>query len=190
MASIGEGSKLASSTLAGKVKNTFLHFEDDDNSDSDLEHRPSSDPTSSRSSASVASLSETDECPTVYRFRHDLQRTQLQKTQARESLQSEESAQSREKGKKYIRPCKTRRDKFRKYVDGLKVQLEKDPQGFDCNSIQHPTNVVQDKRGADKVASIIAKHRAQMIAQGPNVSNTRGGLQVEPNVSNPHIVSL
>jgi len=186
---MAQGSELAPS-LTGRVKNTFLHFEDSD-TESDLGQRPSSDPTSSRSASSVASLSETEECPVPYRFRGDLKHKQQACHRAPNGLRTlGEPAQPTETGKKHLRPCKSKRDKFRKYVDSLKAQLEEDPQGFDCSKIQHPQNLVQDKRGVDKVASIIEKYRAQITAQFSSASNTMASSPSEPRDSDPYIVSL
>jgi len=62
-----------------------------------------------------------------------------------------------------IRPCKARRDKFRKFVETLKQKLIQDPDAFSLDKITVPKSLVWDERTHLKVVKLLADFRREHI---------------------------
>jgi len=175
--------------LTGKLKNTFLEFGSDGEESDEGKRRPSSDPTTSRSS-SWASWSESEESQSgrIYKFRGDLRQ------QARSSKvpNPREMPEQPKPKKKCTRPCKGKRERFRKYVDKVKSQVDQDPEGFDCDKLNLPDGLVQNDKGRKKVASIIENYRAGIISKGtdgrPSEGTNASGSEALPH--NLYVISL
>jgi len=138
--------------LIGRVKNTFLDFQDEGSGDdlvgfSLADTKASSDTTDNRSTSSAIS-----EC---YMFRDD-----LKEFEGNEGSGGHEEAEGGRKNK--YRPCRKQRNNFRKYVDKLKEQLQQDPEGFNIQKIEHPQWVMRGKGSGQKVANILGNYHAQL----------------------------
>jgi len=171
------------------VKNTFLDVFDED-SESDGDQRPSSDPTSQSSSCSNWSEAEESASSGIYKFRGEGNLKQpvplpvkmhgtVVKDDDRECAGQHAGKAQPKAQKKSTRPCRSKRDRFRKYVDKVKSQMYEDPEGFTMDDVNLPQNLVNDEKGQKKVASILEKYRAQVLS---------AGTQAQPH--NPDIVSL
>lgn len=57
--------------------------------------------------------------------------------------------------KKYFRPSKQQRDKFHKFVNQLKAQIDDDVDSFDISKVRFPQHVIHDETSRKKVASIL-----------------------------------
>jgi len=174
--------------LAGKVKNTFLDFDDDELESADSQ-RPNSDPTSDRSSCSDWSESDNSESSRcrIYKFRGeaDLKKpVRLPTNMHGQELGGESKAK-----KKSTRPCKGKRERFRKYVDKVKLQLAKDPQGFTLHDVDFSSNLALDERGRKKVESILENYRTQVLMHDTESQPISGALACRV-TQNPDIVSL
>jgi len=188
--------------LAGRVKNTFLDFRDED-SESDVDQRANSDPSCSASSRSSWSESTDNESCHLYKFRgeNDLKqpvrsqmnmhwKTQRDYDQGR--ARQHHNTDQAKVPKKCTRPCKGRRERFRKYVDSLKSQVDVDPQGFAFGDVNLHENLVHDERARKKVASILENYRTQILSKGTETPPGAGALScnAESSAHNPDIVSL
>jgi len=178
--------------LVGVVKNTFLHFSDADSDDCIVgynfkDDRPNSDPTSSRGS-SLSGSGDMFKCheppiPT-YAFRNDLQPPKTEDV----TEDGEETGRTERRQKKYSRPNQSRRKEFRSYLETLKQQLEQDPEGFDCRSLQHPQKFIRHEGDIETVVSILERHRAQVLAQNqrPESSPSSVHTYIQREVQNHH----
>jgi len=94
--------------------------------------------------------------------------------------------------KRHIRPCKGKRDRFRQYVDKLKLQVDQDPEGFTLGSVSFPKYLTESERGRNKVASILEDYRTQLLSNSseaqPIAGSSHGSNDGLP--CNPDIVSL
>lgn len=175
--------------ITGRVKNSFLDFRDED-SESDDDQRPSSDPTSQSSSCSNWSESEESTRGCTYKFRGEgnlkqpmplpvSMRGNAGRDDNREHAGQHGGTEQPKVQKKSMRPCRGKREKFRKYVDKLKSQMAEDPEGFTMDTVDFPKNLVNDDKGRKKVASILEKYRTQALSPGTTTQ-----------AHNPDIVSL
>jgi len=142
--------------LIGRVKNTFLDFQEERSDENVVGYsfakaKAASDPTDSCSS-SLRSSSTSSE---YYMFRDD-----LKEFEGNEGSGGHEEAEGGRKNK--YRPCRKQRNNFRKYVDKLKEQLQQDPEGFNIQKIEHPQWVMRGKGSGQKVANILGNYHAQL----------------------------
>jgi len=188
--------------LTGRVKNTFLNFADGD-SESSGERRPSSDPTSQSSNCSNWSESEESEGGRIYRFRGAANLKQPVRSQLKSQgkVESDEVQDCVEQHGgteqpnpqwRCTRPCKARRERFRKYVDKMKAQVAEDPAGFTMDKVNVPEKLVPDERGRKKVASILENYRTQVLSQGTAAQPVTGtsGCSAEGLPPSRHFISL
>lgn len=175
--------------LVGRVKNTFLDFEDEPMGsdwcrDEFKTHTSSSLPVMSRSS-SWGSLPETGKARSLqeYRYRNDLvshvkneqlecKHEELLEDTMGSNLKTTMRQETTEQRQKHNRPSRNARDRFWQYVEKLKMRLEHDPQNFDCRNIEHPSAFMRDGRSFDKVVSILEKHRAKLLTQHLSTSTS------------------
>jgi len=177
--------------LTGKLKNTFLEFESEDEGSEDSKRRPSSDPTSRSSSCASWSESEESQSGRIYRFRGDLRKPVRPLKVDKGEGQQVMTEQPKPK-RKCTRPCKGKRERFRKYVDKIKTQVDQDPEGFDYEKVDHPEGLLQNDKGRKKVESIIENYRAGIMAKGSEGQPTEGtnASASEHFARNPDVISL
>jgi len=163
--------------LTGRVKNTFLDFHDED-CESDVDQKPSSDPGSpiARSSWSQP-VDSNSRC--TYRFKGESFLKQpvssLMNTGGKvaKNDDQEDSGQhdkrEQSEAKKFVRPCRRKRERFRKYVDSFKPQVDADPESFTFSNINLCPMLLHDERGRKKMASVLEDYRAMILSKGTEV---------------------
>jgi len=186
--------------LTGRVKNTFLYFREED-CESDVDQRPSSEPgspTSSRSSWSHL-VDSSNSC--IYRFRGETALKQpvcsLMNTGGKVAKNDDQEPSGQDDSteqstvKKFKRPCKAQRERFSKYVDSLKSKVDADPEGFTLDNINIPKKLVHGERGFKKIATVLGDYRTKILSNGTESQQvTDVGCRGEGLPCNPDTVSL
>jgi len=185
--------------FTGRLKNTSLDPRDED-CESDVDKRPSSDPTSPTSSRSSYSQS-VDRSSCIYKFRGERALKQpvrsLMNTRGKVAQndvqeyfgQHDRTEQS--KVREFIRPCRGKREIIRKYVDLLTPQVDAHPERFTLGNTNLPLKLVLDERGRKRTASILENYRTKILSKGTEAQQVTGlGCRGEGLPCNPDIVSL
>jgi len=182
--------------LQGRDKNTALEFEEDESLliSNDVASWKRSESTSSSPCPFKSSLSEDIwKCDgqrlQIHGFGNDFQHDVHTCTTTSDKPEREREESIR-KGKKYMRPSKIKLYPLRNYVYSLKAQVEEDPQGFDCQKIGHPPNLIREEKLLEKVVSIVEKHRANVTSNFPMHASLPSAPLDSSNFSNWYSMSV
>jgi len=63
-----------------------------------------------------------------------------------------------------IRPCKGKRERYKKLKDHLFSRIENDPEGFNTNTLHLPPSIAEDEILKAKLMTSLADHRGQVLA--------------------------
>jgi len=66
--------------------------------------------------------------------------------------------------KKHTRPCKEKRERFRKVIDHLKVKVRQERENFDVDHIPLPKGLATDSKAVARVKSMMGHYRDQVLA--------------------------
>jgi len=66
--------------------------------------------------------------------------------------------------KKHTRPCKEKRERFRKVIDHLKVKVRQERENFDVDHMPLPQGVANDPRAVARVKFLMGRYRDQVLA--------------------------
>jgi len=76
----------------------------------------------------------------------------------------DDSDDARRKKKGGGRPCKGKRRRFRKYVDKMKLEIDKDPFGFNVQTAELPVSIATTDKLRDKVIQILKAYQSEVLA--------------------------
>jgi len=77
----------------------------------------------------------------------------------------DDSDDGRLKRKNGGRPCKGKRRRFRKFVDKMKLEIDKDPFGFNLHNAELPVSISTTQKLRDKVAQILSDYHNEVLEQ-------------------------
>jgi len=66
--------------------------------------------------------------------------------------------------KKHTRPCKEKRERFRKVIDHLKVKVRQERENFDVDHIPLPQGLANDPKAVARVKFMMGHYRDQVLA--------------------------
>jgi len=148
---------LANSGYQGKVYSVEESWEQSqsDGSDSDLEHSFSRQQMNYPLPVSPLTLQ-------IMRYPLPDARCPECTDQEQHANQSANSdAELKKERKKQIRPCKGRRDRFRKYIDHLKAKVRQELDTFDMDKVQIPSHMAP--KGVARVRSMMEKYHQEVL---------------------------
>jgi len=65
--------------------------------------------------------------------------------------------------KRNMRPCKAKRDKFRKFIDHLKIKVRLELENFDIDSVELPSGVAHDPKAVARVRSMMERYQREVL---------------------------
>jgi len=80
------------------------------------------------------------------------------------SLQQTEALEVQPGQRKHLRPCKGKRERFRKVIDHLKEKVRQELGSFDVDHIPLPKCMANDPKTVDRVKSMMVHYRDQVLA--------------------------
>jgi len=75
----------------------------------------------------------------------------------------DESDDAREHKKQHGRPCKGKRQRFRKYIGKMRLEIEKDPFGFNVENTEMPISLASTKKLHGKLLQILRTHQIEVL---------------------------
>jgi len=72
------------------------------------------------------------------------------------------------------RPCKGKRRRFRKYVDKMKLEIDKDPFGFNVHTAELPVSIATTDKLRGKVIQILKAYQSEVLERLADPSTFSG----------------
>lgn len=78
---------------------------------------------------------------------------------ASSDYESDDAKQHKKRG----RPCKGKRQRFRKYVEKMKLEIDKDPFGFNVDNVGLPVSITTANKLQDKFIQILRNYQIEVL---------------------------